>query len=130
MQRAIEVHFQEAGYTLVTSGQVDLLCTHPVTGEAWHIEAKGQTTQPGLDFRTCLGQLVQRMDSETSTYGIAIPDIEAFRVQVAKLSSWVVAALGIHWLFVHQDGTVHIVGPSGPNNSIQRTQTRSAGSRH
>lgn len=118
VQIAIEDHFRAAGFELTNDGQVDLLCTHPVTGESWHIEAKGQTTQVGLDFRTGLGQLVQGMRSETSKYGAAIPDTPAFRAQVAKLSPWVVSALHIHWLFVSQSGSVRMVAPEGPNISL------------
>ena len=111
VQLSIEAHFRAAGFDLVNDGRVDLLCSHPLTGEAWHIEAKGLTTQVGLDFRTGLGQLVQGMRSETSNYGAAIPDTPAFRAPVGKLSPWVVSALHIHWLFVSQDGSVHVVAP-------------------
>ena len=112
VQQSIEAFFRSKGFNLVADGQVDLLCKHPATGEAWHIEAKGHTTQVGLDFRTCLGQLVQGMGSESVHYGIAIPDTAAYRAQVGKLAVWVVAALRIHWLFVSQDGAVQIVGPA------------------
>jgi len=119
VQLSIEAHFRAAGFDLINDGQVDLLCTHPTSGEAWHIEAKGLTTQVGLDFRTGLGQLVQGMRSETSKYGAAVPDTPAFRAQIAKLSPWVVSALHIHWLLVSPDGSVHIVAPGGPNSSFK-----------
>lgn len=119
VQLSIEAHFRAAGFDITNDGQVDLLCTHPVSGESWHIEAKGQTTQVGLDFRTGLGQLVQGMRSETSKYGAAIPDTAAFRSQVAKLSPWVVSALHIHWLFVSQNGAVQVVAPDGSNISFK-----------
>lgn len=112
VQQSIETFFRSNGFNLVVDGQVDLLCKHPTTGEAWHIEAKGHTTQVGLDFRTCLGQLVQGMGSESVHYGIAIPDTAAYHAQVGKLAVWVVAALRIHWLFVSQDGTVQIIEPA------------------
>jgi hypothetical protein len=113
VQLAIEEHFRKAGFHLVADGRVDLLCSHPVTGESWHIEAKGHTTQVGLDFRTGLGQLVQSMHHRETKHGIAVPDTVSFQAQVAKLSGWVVAVLGIHWLFVSQDGTVRVVAPGG-----------------
>ena len=113
VQLAIEDHFRKAGFQLVATGHVDLVCSHPTTGESWHIEAKGVTTQVGLDFRTALGQLVQGMQSQSTNHGIAVPDTPAFQAQVAKLSSWVASLLRIHWLFVSQDGSVRVVSPSG-----------------
>ncbi|TLY47160.1 MAG: hypothetical protein E6K53_16765 [Gammaproteobacteria bacterium] len=112
VQRAIENYFTAAGFQLTTDNHIDLQCVHPVTSETWHIEAKGVTTQIGLDFRTCVGQLVQGMHSESAKYAIAIPDTQAYQAQVAKLKPWVVSRLGIHWLFVSQDGSVRIVAPS------------------
>ena len=113
VQLSVEEHFRKAGFHLTIDQRVDLLCSHPVTGESWHIEAKGQTTQIGLDFRTGLGQLVQSMQHNQTKHGIAVPDIPAFQVQVAKLSGWVVALLRIHWLFVSSDGSVRVVAPGG-----------------
>jgi hypothetical protein len=81
VQAAIERHFEEAGYMLDTSTHVDLLCTHPTTKNAWHIEAKGKTTAIGLDFRTCLGQLLQRMSQRHVKHGIALPDMPQYRAQ-------------------------------------------------
>ena len=115
VQAAIEQHFERAGYSLDTSTHVDLLCTHPVAGDAWHIEAKGKTTAIGLDFRTCLGQLLQRMSQQHVKHGIALPDMPQYRAQTAQVSPWVADRLGLHWLFVADDGTVSIVCPSKPN---------------
>lgn len=116
VQLAVEEHFCNAGFDLTTASRVDLICSHPVTGESWHIEAKGQTTQVGLDFRTGLGQLVQAMHSQDINHGIAIPDTPAFRAQAAKLSDWVVALLRIHWLLVSQDGSVRVISPGATNH--------------
>lgn len=112
VQAAIEVHFRDAGFSVVSDGRVDLQCHHIQTGETWHIEAKGVTTQVGLDFRTGIGQLVQGMVCHDSRHGLAIPDTPAFRAQVAKVSAWVVQQLNIHWLFVSADGRVQVVSPS------------------
>lgn len=78
-----------------------------------HRVAKGHTTQVGLDFRTGLGQLVQSMHRREAKHGIAVPETVSFQAQVAKLSGWVVTMLGVHWLFVSQDGTVRVVAPGG-----------------
>jgi hypothetical protein len=111
VQGAIERHFEKAGYTLDISTHVDLRCTHPVTRDAWHIEAKGKTTAIGLDFRTCLGQLLQRMNQRHIRYGIALPDMLQYRAQTDQVSPWVVERLGLYWLFVTEDGTVKIESP-------------------
>lgn len=111
VQSSIEAHFLAAGFRLESGCRADLVCSHPETGESWQVEAKGVTTQIGLDFRTGLGQLLQAMQLPAIRHGIAIPDTPAFRAQVARISPWVVAALGIHWLFVSQDGSVEVVCP-------------------
>lgn len=120
IQIAIERHFEQCGYTLNTSTKVDLLCVHPNSGEAWHIEAKGMTTEVGLDFRTCLGQLVQRMEHPHVRHGIALPDLQQFRNQAEKVSSWVIEQLGIHWLFVAESGALRIEYPVNDSMSKRR----------
>ena len=112
MQAALENHFRERGFTIEAAGDIDLRCTHPDTCERWHIEAKGKTTQPGLDFRTCLGQLIQRIRDKETLYGIALPDIPQYAAQIDAMSNWVVDALRIHWLLVSPDGSVRIMRPS------------------
>jgi len=111
VQDAIESYFEQAGYTLDTSTHVDLLCAHPVGGEAWHIEAKGKTMAIGLDFRTCLGQLLQRMTQQHVRHGIALPDLPQYRAQTDQVSPWIIGRLGLHWLFVAENGTVDIIYP-------------------
>lgn len=111
VQAAIERHFEEAGYMLDTSTHVDLLCTHLASGDTWHIEAKGKTKAIGLDFRTCLGQLLQRMNQQHVKHAIALPDMPQYRAQTAQVSPWVVDRLGLHWLFVSEAGTVNITFP-------------------
>ncbi len=121
VQSAIEHHFHAAGFEIDVSGYVDLLCVHSVTRECWHIEAKGKTADPGLDFRTCLGQLVQSIRSSETRYGIALPNIPEYAALVAKVSPWVVERLGLHWLFVSADGSVNVVRPGNdptPNLSL------------
>lgn len=118
MQLAIERHFEQAGYILDTSTHVDLLCSHSATGDAWHIEAKGKTAAIGLDFRTCLGQLLQRMNQPHVRHGIALPDMPAYRAQTSQVSSWVVERLALHWLFVDADGGVEIVEPAGATVTV------------
>jgi hypothetical protein len=111
VQQAIEAYFADLGYRLQTGMDVDLICTASDGRAPWHIEAKGKTQQIGLDFRTCLGQLLQRMHLPHAQHGVAVPDIDVYRRQIAKVSPWVVAALGLHWLLVDAAGSVTIVAP-------------------
>jgi len=111
VQQAIEAYFAQLGYSLHTGTDVDLICTASDGRAPWHIEAKGKTQQVGLDFRTGLGQLLQRMHLPHAQHGVAVPDIDVYRRQIAKVSPWVVAALGLHWLLVNATGSVTIVVP-------------------
>lgn len=111
VQMSIENHFSARGFSLDTGSHVDLICVHPDTGERWHIEAKGVTSNCSLDFKTCLGQLIQRMQDGTSKHAIAVPDDPRYLAQVAQVSQWVVDRLSIHWLVVGKDGSVRITAP-------------------
>lgn len=113
VQAAIEEHFLALGFTVEPSRVVDLLCCHPAAQERWHIEAKGVTSQVGLDFRTGLGQLVQRMSTPATKYALALPDTPAFRTQMAQVAPWVRQALGLHWLVVGADKAVTVLPPDG-----------------
>ncbi len=111
VQRVIEDHFAAQGFHVIFAQYADFICEHSDTGERWHIEAKGETSAIGLDFRTGLGQLVQRATDEATKYGLAVPDTAAFRAQCAPLAPWVRRALRLHWLLVGAEGTVRVVGP-------------------
>lgn len=111
VQAAIEEHFRNLGFAVDATGDIDLLCRHSGTDECWHIEVKGKTSAIGLDFRTCLGQLVQRITGPDVRYGMALPDIPQYREQIKKTSQWAIRALGITWLLVQADGHVQIIQP-------------------
>jgi hypothetical protein len=108
VQAALEAYFSSLGFAIEHHKTIDLVCSHPITGEKWSIEAKGKTTAIGLDFRTGLGQLLQGMKQRSHNYGIAVPDIPEFRRQIQAVPSWVAAALAIHWLLVQSDGSVTV----------------------
>lgn len=111
VQAAIEEHFRKLGFALDATGDIDLLCCRSGTDECWHIEVKGKTSAIGLDFRTCLGQLVQRITGPGVRYGMALPDIPQYREQTKKTSPWAIQVLGITWLLVQADGSVHMIQP-------------------
>lgn len=111
IQQAIEIYFLEQGYTPIPEKYTDFVCVHPKTAQKWSIEAKGETKAIGLDFRTCLGQLLQRMSTEEVCYGIAMPDAPAYRQQTSQVQLWVRKALNLHWIFVSEDGSIEVVAP-------------------
>lgn len=112
VQKALEEHFGRLGFSLDPTGHADIQCRHPSTGEQWLVEAKGLTSAVGLDFRTGLGQLIQRMEDQKTKYALAVPDIPGFVAQCKSVPTWVRSALGIHWLLVAKDGGVRVLPPS------------------
>jgi hypothetical protein len=111
VQAAIERHFRDSGFEIDVDGTVDLACRHPVTGECWQIEAKGRTSSPGLDFQTCLGQLLVRMSTPDMHYAVALPELPEYRAQIAKVNSWVIDRLNLSWLLISSDGSIHVSKP-------------------
>lgn len=88
-----------------------MVCVNPDNGETWIIEAKGKTAQIGLDFRTCLGQLILAMDNESVKYGIAVPVIPQYQDQLNKINKHVRKALNLHWILVEENGDIRIITP-------------------
>lgn len=111
IQKAIEEYFKSQGFKMLNEKYTDMVCIHPETGMKWSVEAKGETKAIGLDFRTCLGQLLQRMSTEEARYGVAVPDMPAYRQQTDQVQPWVRKALNLHWLFVSEDGSIEVVAP-------------------
>lgn len=111
VQKSIEAYFLDHGFHILGVENPDLLCRNPESGQTWVIEAKGETLNIGLDFRTGLGQLLQQMDSPEHVYAIAVPEISQFLSQCEKLSSWVRDALNLRIILVQEDGRVHILQP-------------------
>ena len=70
VQESLEKYFMSLGYELKTEEQVDLIAEKG--NERWVIEAKGLTSAIGIDFNTCLGQLVKNIKDENSIYAIAV----------------------------------------------------------
>jgi len=120
VQVAIEAYFLNQGFNLDRSRHVDLACVHPITGERWQIESKGISAAIGLDFRTGLGQLLQRMTDRAVKHGVAVPKIPQYEAQISKMTPWVVDLLGIHWFLIRSDGSVEWLPP---NAEIDRRNT-------
>lgn len=111
VQRATEAYFAAQGFQIDEGGYSDLVCHSTELGQRWIIEAKGQTSQVGLDFRTGLGQLLQSMHDPSAVYGLAVPNIQSFVTQCSKVSVWTRQAVRLHWLLVHYDGSIKIINP-------------------
>ena len=108
VQRAIERHF--ASCARAVAGHADFACTDE-RGRRWLVEAKGETSDVGLDFRTGLGQLPQGASEPGWTPALAMPDTPKFERQRSRTPEWVRDALGLHWLVVGRDGHVAVVSP-------------------
>lgn len=111
VQQAVEAYFTEQGFQIEQGGYSDLVCRNVKRGQKWIIEAKGQTSAVGLDFRTGLGQLLQAMQDPTALYGLAVPNTPAFVEQCRKVSDWVRLSLRLHWLLIGPDGAVTTIPP-------------------
>ena len=109
VQAAIERYFQALGCVgHETAGSADLACDC-LSGETWIIEAKGETTQVGLDFRTGLGQLLQGMHDASAKYALAVPGTNAFLRQMERLPKRIVDGLSLHFLVVDESGDVKVL---------------------
>ena len=109
VQGAIEKYFNEQGYRQIKEGHSDLVCVREEI--KWVVEAKGVTTDIGLDFRTGLGQLVQRMVEPETNYAIAVPQTPQFIKQCGQIPKWVRVSLNIHFLLINEHGEVQTVSP-------------------
>lgn len=82
------------------------------TSEKWIVEAKGATSTAGLDFNTCLGQLLKSMVSDDVNYAVALPKISAYKKQCEKLSNYIRIKLSLNIIVVDKNGKVEIIRPS------------------
>lgn len=111
VQSAIETYFTSKKYVILEEDYSDLVCINEQDNDKWVIEAKGKTSAIGLDFRTGLGQLIQRMDQQETNYALAIPEIKQFIKQASIIPKWVRKSLNIHLIFVDGKGNIKIISP-------------------
>lgn len=109
IREQLEKYFIQLEYSIVPEKPIDLKCVHQSTNETWIIEVKGKTAQIGLDFKTCLGQLLMRMNNPEYKYAIAIPDIIDYHQQMNKIPALVLQRLNLHIFIISQDGNVKLV---------------------
>ena len=111
VQAALERHFDKRGFVFDDAGTADLRCQNPQTGEKWIVEAKGETSDIGLDFRTGLGQLLRQIEDGNTFHAMAVPDTEKFLRQCRQLSPYVRETLNLHLLLVDRDMNIRVIGP-------------------
>ncbi len=111
VQSRIERHFKKLRFACDSTQDADLVATNQSTGECWIVEAKGETTDTGLDFRTGIGQILQRMENPSWHYAIAVPDTPKFSRQMANMPVWVRQRLNLHFIVVGENGRVEIKEP-------------------
>ena len=68
IQEVLEDFFESEGYSIIEEKPIDIKCSNADKNETWIIEVKGKTSQIGLDFKTCLGQIVMRMNNPDYIY--------------------------------------------------------------
>ena len=108
IQEKIEEYFLSKDFELLDPGYADLKCSHKDSKEIWLVEAKGKTAQMGLDFRTCLGQILQRMENPEWVYAIALPDLPQYLNQCHQVPDWVRRLIKLNWILVSEDGSVTV----------------------
>lgn len=82
--------------------------------DIWIIEAKGETSQIGLDFRTGLGQLLHKMGEKRNPkikYALAFPNEVRFHNQAKMVAQRIRKALNLHFIVVDENGDVRVIEP-------------------
>lgn len=112
VQAAIEKYFIAKGYECKHEKRGIDLIAKKSDEDTWIIEAKGETSNPRVDFCTCIGQLLCNIDESNNKYGIAVPRTYQYCNQVKHLSSYVRKQLNLYILYINEDGDVEIIAPS------------------
>jgi len=107
---AVKTYFAQRGFNETPEPPADLVFSN-TQGQKWRVEAKGDTRNKTIDFNTGMGQLLKQMKNCGSEYGLALPDIRAYRTQARKISMWVRRQLHLHFLFVTNEGDIEDVAP-------------------
>lgn len=111
---AVNAWLDREGFSFEQRNYVDVVAREPKTGRLWIIEAKGETSDPGLDFRTCLGQIVTAMHGPAALYAVAIPATKSYHQLCEGISDYVRRRLELHWILVGRAGRVWLVAPDEP----------------
>jgi|HigsolmetaGSP11D_1036233.scaffolds.fasta_scaffold13136_3 hypothetical protein len=116
VEGVLKKHFQTLGYTVDKGNpyraEADLICIDPLTNETWMIQVKGKTKAIGVDFNTCLGQIIKNMTNPDHKHAIAFPDINEYWEQVRKIPFWVRKKLNLYVIFVNEFEDVRLIHPN------------------
>lgn len=110
IQEAIEHYFLSYDFIINASGHVDLIAEKE--NERWIIEAKGLTSSVGVDFNTCLGQLIKSMKDSKTIYAIAVPKIDSYKRHCEMISDYFRKLVGLHISVVDRTGNVSLILPN------------------
>ncbi|MBI5875908.1 MAG: hypothetical protein HZB81_08745 [Deltaproteobacteria bacterium] len=100
---------------------VDIKGFNKKLGRSWFIECKGNPTNKYEDssrdsyFKTALGQILMRMNSRYSKYGIALPDDDkqSFRKKIKDVPVEIRKKLKLSFFVISTVGTIYHLSPRG-----------------
>jgi len=105
VENSISKYFIKLGYRLVKEiPHLDL--NFIKQKEEWRIECKGRTQNNTVDFHTLIGQIIRRMDTPNSNYGVGLPDIKSYQTQISKVPDYARSLLPLTVFWVKSDGEV------------------------
>jgi Restriction endonuclease len=110
VKRAVRDHLASQGFDVAVAWDrargIDIDARHP-NGSRHVIEAKAETGTTGAQqvnyFIGMLGELLQRMDDERATYGIALPENRQYRGLVDRLPQLARHRIGLNIFWVSRD---------------------------
>ena len=105
VKAAVAAVLEETGWTVqVQWGHapgIDIVARRG--SDRWVLEAKGEGSRPQMRvnyFLGALGELLQRMDSPTPAYGLALPAHRQFAGLILRLPAWMRRHLALHFFLV------------------------------
>jgi len=117
VKAAVRDYLLALGYSVEVAWErtpgIDIDARHP-SRKRHIIEAKAETGSSGAQqvnyFIGMLGELLQRMDDEDATYGIALPENRQYRGLVERLPRLARDRIGLHvfWVARGSDGGLRV----------------------
>ena len=113
VKRAVAEHFAREGFQVEASGDTSLVAHKGSNAPRWVIEVLGKGKKPRTDWALGLSDIVMTMQDEDASilYALAVPATRNLQEKRRKVGPWVRRALRLHWLVVHGDGSVSVIGP-------------------
>lgn len=115
VESTLKTYFELLGYDVEKGNpyrwEPDLICINPKTKKYWKIQAKGKTKAIGIDFNTCIGQIIKNMVDPKHKHAIALPDIKEYWDQAKKVPLWIRERLCLYFIWVDEEGNVQFIDP-------------------